>query len=86
VRGQPLKLSPGSRGAPAKRDNDRGESVLLQAEWVFAPFVITYISTEHGPEHTPDYRLAFGVEAAWVLGLLVIGGLVVLIQRSRNQK
>lgn len=49
-------------------------------------FVITYISTEHGLEHTPDYRLAFGVEAAWVLGLLVIGGLVVLIQKSRNQK
>jgi hypothetical protein len=54
---------------------------------VFAPFVITYIYSEHGPDHTSDYALAFGLEAAWLVFLLVvIGGLSALSQKRKAGK
>jgi hypothetical protein len=48
---------------------------------VFAPFVITYIATE-GPENTPDWGLAFIVEVAWLVFLVVIINLVALIIKA----
>jgi hypothetical protein len=53
---------------------------------VFAPFGITYISTEHGPDHTPDYGLAFGVELAWIVFLIMIVYTIALIQKARSRK
>jgi hypothetical protein len=53
---------------------------------VFAPFVITYIASEHGPEHTPDWGLAFGVEAAWLLFLLLVFLVVGLVAKAREEK
>jgi hypothetical protein len=49
---------------------------------VFAPFVITYIASEHGPAHTPDWGLAFIVEVTWLVFLVVIISLVALIIKA----
>jgi len=53
---------------------------------VFVPFVATYIGSEHGPDHTPDWGLAFGVEAAWIVFLLLVLGIIGAVANAREKK
>jgi hypothetical protein len=53
---------------------------------VFAPFWITYIASEHGPEHTPDWGLAFMVEVGWLVFLVLIINVAVAIHKAVKSK
>jgi hypothetical protein len=53
---------------------------------VFAPFVITYIASEHGPLHDPDWGLAFGVEFAWIVFLLLVFAVIGMVLNAREKK
>jgi len=73
----PTQPSGSTSSTPGHTPSKRKEHDLLAFPLfalVFAPFFITYIASERGPENTPDWGLAFIVELGW-LAAVPAGGL-----------